>query len=51
MTLGKSRPSSVGGELEGEIEGRLLSVVVEGLRCNEFEPAPSCESEESIGDG
>lgn len=53
-SLGKSRPPTVGGETEGEIEGRLLSVAVEELRCKEIEPftlVPSRKSEESIGGG
>lgn len=49
-----SRGSTVGGETEGDMEGRLLSVVVEGLRCNEVEPTTprtSWESGESAGGG
>ena len=48
-SLGKSRPPKAGGETEGEREGRLLSVVVEELRCKEIAPAPSSKSEESAG--
>jgi len=44
---GKSRPSTAGGETEGERERCSLSVAVEALRCNEvesFAPAPSWDS-------